>query len=304
MPLNASVNIRIRSKKGNQATPLRYPGGKSGLTNFFSEVIDSHGWGSQMLYVEPYAGGAGAALSLLLSGKVASLVINDYDSAVYSFWRLVVDKPSELVRRIKSAKLTMDEWRKQKIIYDQANSEDYVDLGFATFYLNRTNRSGILGAGPIGGKAQDGRWKLDERYNKDNLVRRIERITKFRDKISVHNKDGKEIIGEYSGREDAFLYVDPPYFNKGPGLYLNSFTINDHKDLAQTLRGVRNKKWILSYDCSIHIANLYKGFAKTLFSINYSTHPSIKSGEEIVIFSHAINTRLLAQFRPKERNDP
>ena len=288
-----SVPIRVRSKKGSQVTPLRYPGGKSGLTDFFSGIIDSHGWGSQMLYVEPYAGGAGAALALLLSGKVGSLVINDYDGAVYSFWRLVVEQPSELIKRIEKTPLTMDEWKRQKQIYNQATLEDYVDLGFATFYLNRTNRSGILSAGPIGGKLQGGRWRLNERYNKNELIRRVKMIAKYRDKISVQNKNGLEIIDKYAGRNNAFLYIDPPYFNKGPGLYLNSFAEGDHENLAKRLHEVGGKKWILSYDYSAHIADLYDGFVKTLFSIKYSVHPNVKTGEEIIIFSRAINTGLL-----------
>lgn len=285
------MNILIQTKvrKKHQVTPLRYPGGKSILTDFFARIIDSHFKKGNITYIEPYAGGAGAALALLLSDKVTTAVINDYDPAIYSFWKLVVNHPDKIIELIRNTPVTIEEWKKQKQIYSHTKSVDYIRLGFATFYLNRTNRAGILNAGPIGGMAQHGEWKLNARYNKQALIDRIQTISLYKDKITVQNKDGLEIIKEYADKDSTFFYIDPPYCDKGSKLYLNFLTQSDHARLARLLHSLNDRKWLLSYNESVFTRNLYEGFAKMSFPLRYSVHPSTKLGRELMIFSDSIN---------------
>lgn len=267
-------------------SPLRYPGGKTSLFEYFDQVIKTNKW-YNVVYVEPYAGGAGAALSLLFLEKVDSIVINDLDPAIYAFWHSVVNETKSFIEMIKQRPATVREWRKQKDIYKDYKNYSQLELGFATFFLNRTNHSGILNGGPIGGLSQEGRWKIDARYNKKRLIERIELIALYKDRITVTKKDGKAIIKKYSTNPNAFFYIDPPYFVKGKDLYLNAFKLADHKKLAHTLNRLPDMKWILTYDNEKEIRKLYSERRQKDFSLKYSAHHSAV-GSEIMIFSDAI----------------
>ena len=194
-------------------SPLRYPGGKNRLAGFIRLVIQNLNM-PNCTYVEPFAGGAGVALSLLLDNTVDRIVINDYDKAIYSFWRAVKQEPASLIDLIQSTPITIDEWYRQKEIYSTSTSYS-LNLAFATLFLNRTNRSGILNAGPIGGYAQDGEWKLDVRFDKEALIAKIELIARERERISVYNKDIISLLRNYAPRlgDNLFFYFDPPYYN-------------------------------------------------------------------------------------------
>lgn len=286
--------IQTKTHRKHLYTPLRYPGGKTSLFQFFDKVITTHDW-QDTVYVEPYAGGAGAAISLLLLDRVKSIVINDYDPAVYAFWRSLLDHADEFIKKIESTPVTIEEWHKQKRIYSACDQSQLLELGFATFYLNRTNRSGILSAGPVGGKSQAGKWKLDARYNKQNLIEKIKLIAAHKDRIEVTNLDGVDVIRKYSRRRNVFFYIDPPYYQKGAILYLNHFDHQHHVRLADTLRKYADKRWILSYDNAQPIKDMYqaRGFDPEIFTLNYSAHPQSRSGMEIMIFSNQIDTGLL-----------
>lgn len=205
-------------------SPLRYPGGKSRLSKFIGQAICNlqiH----NCTYIEPFAGGAGVALSLLLDGVVENIVINDYDKAIYSFWRALKQEPTALIEKIQSTPITIEEWHRQKEIY--VNSTSYsIDLAFSTLFLNRTNRSGILTAGPIGGYDQAGDWKLDVRFDRDALISKVEKIAERRKNIFVYNKDIISLLRNYIPHfgNQLFIYFDPPYYKKGQKLYKNFFT--------------------------------------------------------------------------------
>lgn len=279
--------IKTKKQKSNLFTPLRYPGGKTSLYEYFSDVIEKHGW-ENITYIEPYAGGAGAALSLLILGKVKKVVINDYDPAIYAFWYSVTNSSEDFIELIDSTPVTIDEWRRQKQIYKNVDQSNLLQLGFATFFLNRTNRSGILNAGPIGGMGQLGEWKLDARYNKANLIAKIKLIALHKDSITVLNLDGLKVIKKYAAKKNSFLYVDPPYYVKGGNLYLNAFNHADHEKLAQVLKHYSASKWLLSYDNEDAIRRLYVDFNYEIFSLKYSAHHNTKIGSELMIFSEQI----------------
>jgi DNA adenine methylase len=284
--------IKTKTQRKYLLTPLRYPGGKTSLFEFFEATIKEHGW-ANTTYIEPYAGGAGAAISLLLLEKVDHIVINDYDPAIFSFWKAVTQRAKEFTELIETTPVTVEQWEVQKKIYKECDASDSLRLGFATFFLNRTNRSGILNAGPIGGKAQLGNWKIDARYNKKSLVDKIKLISLYRDRITVLNMDGLEVIEKYAHLNTSFFYVDPPYFVKGADLYLNAFKLEDHKKLAGVLNKHIEAKWLLSYDNEKAILDLYPDLNYEVFSLKYSAHINTKSGSELMILSNAIDKEII-----------
>ncbi len=178
--------IDVLARRRSNPSPLRYPGGKASLAGFFEDTIQALGL-VKPTYVEPYAGGAGAGLDLLYRGIVGRVVINDFDYSVYSLWDSMLHRHEEFLDRFDSVPLTVEEWKRQREIYRRRDEPglDKLDLGFATFFLNRTNRSGVLRGGMIGGLKQEGTYKLDARFNKETLRTRIEAVGKHRSKILV-----------------------------------------------------------------------------------------------------------------------
>lgn len=273
--------ITSKSRK-NYHSPLRYPGGKTSLLPFFEKIIEDHDL-DKITYIEPFAGGAGAALALLLSGKVGRIVINDLDRAIYAFWKSSVFSSAKFIKKIKKTPVTVGEWKKQKAIYNDPKANLF-DLGFATFFLNRTNTSGILDGGLIGGLKQKSKYKIDARFNKDALIERIQQIALYKNKISIFNKDGLQLIGEYLNKKNAFIYLDPPYFEKGATLYLNHYKKEDHEALANKLNASPDAFWLLTYDNKKEIKTLYPDRKIVNFSLNYNAYESRK-GREVMILS-------------------
>ncbi|ROO61803.1 DNA adenine methylase [Micromonospora sp. Llam0] len=267
-------------------SPLRYPGGKASLYARLRALIRYNGLTSGT-YIEPYAGGAGAALGLLVTGQVNDIIINDLDPAIFAFWKGLVDAPSEFSQMIRGARLSVAEWERQRDLYLNAPRDDYLSLGFATFYLNRTNRSGVLNGGPIGGMDQSGNYKIDARFNKDGLIERVRLIGMYSKRIAVHNMDGIALIRRYIDDSKVLVYADPPYFEKAGSLYLNSFTSDDHKALAECLNGLKDRLWLLTYDNVPQVSNLYGGRRSEEISLNYSAHRVMKA-KEIMVYSDAL----------------
>lgn len=265
-------------------SPLRYPGGKSKIAPLIRLIIQNN-QEQNITYIEPFAGGAGVALDLLLSGAVKQIVINDYDKAIYSFWRSLKESPQDLIDRIQNIPLTIDEWRHQKEIYNTQNKIYSVDLGFAAFYLNRTNRSGILTAGPIGGYKQTGNYLMDARYNRAILIQRIEEIVKYRKQIAIYNKDIRSFINNIIPRYpiSSFVYFDPPYYVNGQRLYKNALSPSDHSKIASSIINNVNCQWIITYDDVPELRAIYTGFPQRRYTLNYSAANKGK-GTELMIF--------------------
>lgn len=276
-----SVNVDYKSHKRPRLSPLRYPGGKSALFPKMRELIRINRQ-SNGTYVEPYAGGAGAALGLLITGQIQNIIINDLDPAIYAFWQSVVEYPREFAKRIEHVTLSIEEWERQKEIYSNSDVSDIIGLGFATFFLNRTNRSGVLNAGPIGGKDQTGPYKVDARFNKEALIERVRLIALHAARIDVRQQDGAEIISEFAADPSVLIYADPPYFEKAGSLYLNSFALADHQSLADKLNILACSKWVLTYDNVTQVRELYSSRRQELFSLNYSAHRTTKVSEVMV----------------------
>lgn len=276
------------------ATPLRYPGGKSALTNFLRLVMRQNGLSSGH-YAEPYCGGAGAAIALLRAEAVSQIHINDADPAVHAFWRAVLQRSDDLCEFIETVPLTVEEWRVQRDRYRAVGCGKWFEKACAFFYLNRVNRSGILNGGLIGGLAQEGQWLMDARFNREDLIDRVQKIAVRRDAITLSNLDALDFL-KTCGREwpeKTLTYLDPPYYNKGQCLYRNSYGPNDHAEIATYLRRLTRRRWLASYDNTPEIQALYAGLAQQTYSIDYTAR-SRAVGSEIVIFGRALSLPVVA----------
>jgi len=262
-------------------SPLRYPGGKGKIASFIKQIIETNNL-LDCCYVEPYAGGASVALSLVIEEYAKKVVINDIDRSIYAFWHSVLYEPEELCEKISDCKIDVEGWDLNRQI--QRHKEDYtlLDLGFSTFYLNRVNRSGIIMAGIIGGKNQDGKWKIDARFNKIDLIKRIELISKYKSRIEITNIDALEIINKYKNNLNTFIYLDPPYYVKGQDLYMNFYKHDDHANIAKNIEKLQSN-WLVSYDLHPAIEELYKKHRQFDYSMFYSAAKSAKGNELIVI---------------------
>lgn len=269
-------------------SPLRYPGGKNKLANFIAKVCINNKINGK--YVEPYAGGASVALYLLFNDYFSSIVINDIDRSIYAFWHSVLNDTENLCILIKNTEITMDNWEKCKNIQLKKAEAKMLDLGFSTFFLNRTNFSGIINGGVIGGKKQDGNYKMDCRFNKEKLISRIRLIAEYKEHIELFNLDATQLIKNIqseSENSNIIYYFDPPYFIKGKSLYVDYYNTDDHKEIGKMIKTIKNSKWIVSYDNISEIKKIYNNYNKIEYSFTHTAHKA-KKGEEVLFFSKGL----------------
>lgn len=268
-------------------SPLRYPGGKAKLARFMEFIIKERGYAGGT-YIEPFAGGAGIAVELLLRDVVSRIVINDYDKGIWSFWKAILTETERFISEIRTVPLTINEWEKQRAISFNYNKKYSFELGFATFYMNRTNRSGIIKGGVIGGLQQTGKWKIDARFNRESLISRIESIAFRKKDIRLYNQDLTTFIEHYVPfySETAMIYFDPPYFKKGKQLYMNFFEFEDHKRIERVIRNSVECDWIVTYDDAPEIREIYASYPVMLYDLNYSVSKKCKTSELMIFKSN------------------
>lgn len=264
------------------SSPLRYPGGKSAMAGLLSDIRKLNGLGDRPI-AEPFAGGAGASLTLLYQEEVNRIYINDADPAIFNFWWTLVNRPQSFLEMLSATRVNMAEWRRQRQIYRDRGRISRLRRGFAAFFLNRCNRSGIImNGGPIGGIEQKGVWKVDARFNKSDLRRRCEKVAEYRERVNVSCDDGLQFI-ERLDPDSTFFFVDPPYFEKGPTLYLNSLNEDYHGRLATRLSKMSDAAWVLTYDDCPEIRRMYRGWAAIRpFSLLYAAAKR-RTGREVLI---------------------
>lgn len=268
-------------------SPLRYPGGKTQLAPFVLDLARTNGV-LRGVYAEPFAGGAGIAWRLLLSGDMTEVWLNDIDPAISAFWHAVVREPDPLCERILKTEITMTEWERQRVaLFDPHSSLQ--ERAFATLFLNRTNRSGILKAGVIGGKGQAGSYKLDCRFNRDELIQKIRRIHAYRDVIQLSQLDAEECLRDWNKRlpKRALLNIDPPYFAQGRDLYLSFYEHKDHARLAELVRGLRCP-WMLTYDDVPEVEELYMGLPTYRKGLTYYAQVKRRASELLILSSRLV----------------
>lgn len=279
-------------------SPLRYPGGKNKLSSFIGKIcIDNNINGH---YIEPYSGGAAVALFLLIENFVKKVTINDKDRSIYAFWYSVLNYPQELCELINSAHLNIEEWIRQREIQKQKEKIDLLTLGFSTFYLNRTNRSGIINGGVMGGRDQTGKYLMDCRFNRSKLISRIKKIANKKNSIELYNIDAIELIDIISKKErvdNTIFYFDPPYYLKASTLYMNHYEKENHHNVSEKIKSIRNFKWIVSYDNVPEIRKLYSECPKKEFSFKHTAY-EIREGKEILFFSKNLKTPTMENWNP------
>lgn len=285
----------------NFYTPLRYPGGKGKFSPFVKDLMAENNLTGD--YLEPYAGGAGVALDLLFNNYCKNIHINDLDIAIFNFWISVTEDTECFLRLLHDTPVTIEEWFKQKDILENPDDHSQISHGFATFFLNRTNRSGILKGGVIGGKNQTGKYQLDARYNKKDLTKRIEKIGEYCNRIKVYNIDALELLGQVDNLlpENSLIYLDPPYYVKGQGLYRNFYIHDDHVKIRKALDKI-SSKWIVSYDNCSEIKEIYDGYYQEDYELNYSAYYKTK-GSEVMIYSDKINPVKIPEIGSRRDNE-
>ena len=270
-------------------TPLRYPGGKARFAPMIADVIN----GNKLTgghYLEPYAGGAGVALVLLMDGAVSHIHINDADPAISVFWRAAVQDTAELIKLVANEPVTMEAWHHWRAMMLGETTGTQIERGFATLFMNRTNRSGILKGGVIGGKAQAGAYKLDARFMRDELCLRLERIGRHAEGISVYEEDAYKLLlrcHEFLPRT-SLIYLDPPYYVKGAGLYRNFYKHDDHAKIARLLGSNRFRRpWVVSYDNAEEIRTMYSYAHSFTYGLRYTAQQRY-TGSEVMFFSERL----------------
>lgn len=264
-------------------SPLRYPGGKNKLSALIAQIckdnnVDGH-------YVEPYCGGASVALHLLFNGHVKDITINDYDRSIYAFWHSVLNDTERLCEKIRRTRVDVATWRRQKRVQgNKAVEKDLLKLGFSTFFLNRTNYSGIIDGGIIGGVSQKGDYKIGCRFNKPELIRRIRFIALHRKHIHLTNLDALKLVKKIKKDRNTIFYFDPPYYLKGPSLYMNSYQHADHVSVSKEIKKIKNARWIVSYDNTKEIRMLYRELRKREYKF-FHTARTARVGKEVLFFS-------------------
>lgn len=283
-------------------TPLRYPGGKGKLAAFIKRLISTNRL-QDGEYIEPFAGGAAVGLELLCHEYVSRIHINDISRPLYAFWNSVLERTDELCRLIRDTPRTVEAWDVQKQIFNAEANHDLLTVGFATFFLNRTNRSGILNGGIIGGRDQTGPWKIDARYNADELVYRIEYIARLKKKISLTRIDAAKFVkaGIKTWPAKSLIYCDPPYYVKGRDLYYHFYEHEDHEHIASLMKEqVVEQRWIVSYDNVSEIRELYEGCPRVIYGIGYSAR-NVREGSEAMFFSENLSVpKLTGAITPIE----
>lgn len=273
-------------------TPLRYPGGKTQLAPFVSDLLRTNDL-LQCVYCEPFAGGAGIACRLLLRGTIAEAWLNDIDPAIYAFWHSVLNSTEQLCDRIEQIKVNITEWHHQKQIH-AAEKANLLDLGFSTLFLNRTNRSGILKGGVIGGLSQNGKYSIDCRFGREELIRKIRRIALYREQIHLTCVDAKRYMSVNLKKlpQYALVNVDPPYYRAGPDLYTNAYQHQDHLSLSKEVQKMPHR-WMLTYDDVPEIRSMYPDLTHYRKTLTYYAQVKRSAAELLILSGRLVPPQIL-----------
>jgi len=278
-------------------TPLRYPGGKARFASAVAALMNANGLNDGH-YFEPYAGGAGLALTLLVDDVVTDIHINDADPAVRDFWLAATRHNKKLIQMVESEPISIDAWHHWRDVMLGKVSAGVVERGFATLFLNRTNRSGILKGGVIGGKSQSGTYKIDARFKPSVISERLKLIGSRKKNIHVYGEDAFNLLLRCQDflPENSLIYLDPPYYVKGQGLYRNFYGPQDHLQIADLLQSERFKHhWLVSYDNAPEIRAMYSRSRSFEYALYYTAQKRYM-GSEVMFVSPGLDSKHMSNI--------
>ncbi|WP_281380166.1 DNA adenine methylase [Brevundimonas mediterranea] len=269
--------------------PLRYPGAKSNLAAYVAEFIETNCLVG-IAFCEPFAGSAAVSRHLLSKNLVDHAYLYEIDPGLYSFWKSAFDNTDELIDRVYSTKATLDEFDRQTAVLSDRGESNFrtLDKGFAFLFLNRTSYSGIVGAGPIGGRSQASDYPIDCRYNARALASQIRALSLIGPRVTVSNSDGIAAISEAG--PNIFIYADPPYFSNGKKFYRDYFKVFDHYRLRKGLINSR-AHWLLSYDYDHKVEYLYRNIPSSIISLYHSARAA-GAKKELLVSPLGFNRRV------------
>lgn len=227
---------------------------------------------------------------LLFEGVVEQIHINDADPAIAGFWRAATEDSESLIKMVAEEPVTMDAWYHWREVMLGNSPASDLEKGFATLFMNRTNRSGILKGGVIGGKQQAGTYKVGERFMRDELCLRLDRIMAHAERINVYERDAHDLLLECHRFLPlrSLIYLDPPYYVKGAGLYRNFYKHDDHVKIAKLLGSSRFRRpWVVSYDNADEIREMYAYAQSLTYGLNYTAQRRYE-GSEVMFFSERV----------------
>lgn len=276
-------------------SPLRYPGGKTQLYTFISYIIEENNYTT---FYELCAGGANLSLLLLKNKIVNKVIINDYDKGIYSLFFNTLNYPKKLIELIKTVPFDFnDEYSPSFLAYYHKIKKHYndnlnqytntdINLAFETLFLNRTNYSGIIiKSNPIGGLQQNGKYKLNCRFNKKALIKKINLIHTFKNNIILKNQDINQFLASNKFNQNTLIFIDPPYVKQGNSLYTCGFNSKQHQQLADNIKKIKSP-YIITYDDDKLIQNIYSHQNMYYYSLKYSSNNKNKGNHfELMITS-------------------
>lgn len=252
------IGTMSRQKSLNILSPLRYPGAKRRLAVFVAEVLKLNNLKPKLL-VEPFAGSLSVSLQLLQGGHVEKIAIGEKDPLVASFWKVAFNQTSWLKKEIQEIPITLERWK----YFRNNNFTNDRERALACLFLNRTSFSGILAhsAGPIGGQKQESEYKIDCRFNKEMLSKRLDKLAALKKKVVfIENKGWEGTLEKASSlgykKNEIFYYLDPPFYFKADKLYRHFFNDDDHQKLHDAIMKEKSP-WLLSYDMAEAIVEKY-----------------------------------------------
>lgn len=272
-------------------SPLRYPGGKRRFARYVAEVIRLNSL-QPKVFVEPFAGGASVSLRLLNDGVVEAVALGERDPLVASFWKVLFDDTDWLIEQIERIEVSVAKWR----YFRDTSFHSHRERALACFFLNRTSFGGMLGKPtPIGGYAQESKYKIDDGFNVGALVKRIRQVAAFRERVRlVNHGDWRDTIKKVQSwghkDEEVFYYLDPPFCETSAHVYRYHFEAADHEALRDRLMHLR-QPWLLSYDPAPAIQELYanSGLVEDRTDILYTLSRTRNRAAQEMILTNLLN---------------
>jgi len=263
---------------------FRYPGGKAKLQQ---KIIPKLGNIANLEYREPFFGGGSIGIAVL-DQRPASVWINDFDDGIAALWQSVIYYPAllkEQIRQLKPSVAAFDQIKSElsSKVPSCDSADQIANFGLKKLAIHQLSYSGLgtKAGGPLGGKHQRSKYKIDSRWSPNYMCAQIDLIhAKFAGlEVCCTSVDFMALIEDTSRR--AIVFLDPPYWEKGSSLYQHAFSDADHQRLADALR-VTEHHWVLTYDDCPQIRALYNWATIEVLEVKYSIAGSHTKNELLI----------------------